>query len=170
MTNPFAIFDFPVQWDLDQKALHTRFVAASSRNHPDRHTDPLDQGDAAQRAAEINEAYQTLRDDEGRANALLEILGGPGKSEDKSLPPHLLMQMMEVREEMEEAIADDDAATVSRLAAWADEQRMRHVHRVGELLTKASRQDSTKRGPTLQEARLELNALRYFQRMLQQIP
>ncbi len=168
--NPFNLFELQAQWDIDQASLHKRFVAASAKNHPDRFTDALDQADAAAKSAEVNEAYQTLRDDESRANALWEILGGSGKGDDKSLPPNLLMEMMETREEMEEAIADDDTATLERLGTWAGQQRADHLHRVGALLNEAASHPPAERDPTLRQVRLELNALRYFQRMLQQMP
>jgi Fe-S protein assembly co-chaperone HscB len=170
MTDPFATLGVPAVFALDPAELHRRFIRASAANHPDRFTDPLEQADAAARSAEINEAYRTLGDPELRAGALLERLGGPGKGEDKSLPPDRLVEMMEVRERMEEAIADHDEAELRELALWADAQRAAHLKRIEGLFDASAKTASDQRDALLKAIRLELNALRYFQRMIEQTP
>lgn len=155
---------------LDEAELHRRFIAASAATHPDRFADPLDQADAAERSAAINEAYRVLKDPEARANVLLQRLGGSDQSQDKSLPPDLLVEMMEIRERMEEAIDAADEAQMRQLARWAHEQRAAHLARVGELFAAALQASGAARAEHLKAIRLELNALRYFQRMIEQTP
>jgi len=162
MTDPFAVFNLPHQFDIDQADLRKRFVKASAAAHPDRFTDPVEQAEAAERSSEINEAHRILKDPEARANALLALLGGPAKEDDKSLPDELLMEMMEVREKQEEAEASGDAAVLKELADWARQQRAEHLDRIAQLL----REDAS--GEDLKEARKQLNALRYFERMIEQ--
>lgn len=170
MPDPFATLGIPPRFALDDAELHRRFIQASAANHPDRFTDPLEQADAAARSATINEAYRTLKDPEPRANALLDLRGGPGKSEDKSLPPALLVEMMEVRERMEEAIQTQDEAELRELANWAREQRAEHLGRIAGLFEEAEKAPADQRVAVLKKVRLELNALRYFQRMIEQTP
>jgi len=160
MADPFAILGVKPQFDLDAEGLHARFIAAVATAHPDRFSDPVDQADAAVRTAEINEAYATLTDPERRANALLIKLGGPAKNDDKSLPPDLLMQMMEVREQSEQAIATDNRTELERLRCWARNQREEYLGRISKLF---ERRDTT-------AIRMELNALRYIEQMLKQLP
>ncbi|MEM9418314.1 MAG: Fe-S protein assembly co-chaperone HscB [Planctomycetota bacterium] len=162
MANPFETFDLTPAFDLDLEALHQRFLAASAENHPDRFTDPLDQADAAERSSEINHAYRTLTDPEARANALLAVLGGPAPEDDKSLPPTFLMEMMAVREELEDAEAANDAAALSRLRQDAQNKRQHHVDQLSTLFA-ADPVDG-------KAVRLELNAMRYIERMLEQMP
>lgn len=167
MTDPFAIFDLPRRFDLDAGQLHQRFIALTATAHPDRFTDPLRQAEAMERTAEINEAYALLNDPEQRANVLLQLLGGPAKESDKSLPPDLLMQMMAVREQMELAVANDDRPALDRLQQWAAEQRHAHLQTLHDMFSQAGEPIA----PDLaRRIRTELNAMRYIQRMLDQMP
>ena len=162
MPDPFAVFDLPPRFDVDSDELRRRYLEASAASHPDRFTDPLDQADAEERIAEVNHAYRTLADPESRAHALLHLLGvsDGGTDEKASLPPALLMELLEVREALEEAIAENNADAVKRYRADAEAQRQEHLDRLAMLFdadpvdTKAVRQ--------------ELNLLRYAQRMLEQ--
>ncbi len=167
MFDPFKTLEVPTTFDLEDAELHMKFIQASSLHHPDRHTDPVKQAEAAEKSAAINQAYAILSDPERRADALLQQLGGPAKEDDKSLPPALLMEMMEVRETLEEAIADNNKMELEKLRGWAHDQKHTHLTKIAQLFDKA--------GDVLSEAdakaiRLELNALRYIQRMLEQMP
>lgn len=168
MDDPFDVLGLDPRFELDEADLHRRFIAASAATHPDRFVDPLEQADAAERSAAVNEAYRVLRDPVARAEALLVRLGGPAKEQDKSLPPDLLMEMMEVREEMEEAIETRDRTTLDRLRTWAEEQRADRLATVSNHFARAQAADSP--AEELKRIRLELNALRYFARMLEQMP
>jgi len=167
MQDPFQTLGLPRRYDLSEADLHTKFIHLSSSTHPDRYTDPVEQADAAERAAEINQAYAILKDAEQRADALLSLLGGPGKDQDKSLPPDLLMEMMETRERMEEAITHNDQPELDKLRAWAQDQRDAHLHKVAGLFRQCAENLPEDAGKTI---RVELNSLRYIQRMLDQMP
>ncbi len=172
MPDPFKTLGLPPRFDLDQADLHARFIQASSTHHPDRHTDPVAQAEAAERSAEINQAYAVLSDPERRADALLTLLGGPAKDQDKSLPPDLLMDMMEVRENLEEAVAANNAMELEKLRGWANDQREAHLSKVADLFDNASTSppDALLPGAVAKAIRLELNTLRYIERMLEQMP
>lgn len=162
----FAILGLEPRFDLDAGELHKRFIAASAANHPDRFTDPLDQADAADRSATINAAYRTLREPEARAEALLKRLGGAAGDE-KALPPDLLMEMLEVRERHEEARAGNDMKTLDELNAWARAERAARLNKIADLFAAAPSQG--KPDPAVAKTiRMELNALKYFTRMIEQ--
>ncbi len=167
-SNPFETLGVPARFDLDEAHLHERFIAAAAATHPDRYSDPLEQADAAQRAAELNQAYETLQDPETRANALLELSGGSTQSDDKSLPSGFLMEVMEARESIEQAVDEGDTVTQAKLRDWAHQQRELHLHQIAELFRQAQDQPQEERQPVMDQIRLELNALRYFQRMIEQ--
>jgi molecular chaperone HscB len=167
MPDPFEKLGLPPRFDLDEADMHARFIHASSSTHPDRYSDPVRQAQAAERAAGVNQAYAVLKDPEKRADALLTRLGGPAKDQDKSLPPDLLMDMMETRERLEEAIASDDRAELDKLRGWAHDQREAHLKKIADLF--ADTRDGLP-ADTAKAIRLELNALRYIQRMLDQMP
>ena len=74
MQDVFQILGLPHRFDLDPAELHARFIHQSSTSHPDRHTDPIAQAQAAEQSAEVNHAYAVLSDPHRRADALLVLL------------------------------------------------------------------------------------------------
>jgi len=171
MPDPFKTLNLPARYDLDPAELHAQFIQASAQTHPDRYTDPVEQAQAAERAAEVNQAYAVLSDPERRADALLALLGGPAKEDDKSLPPDLLMDMMEVRERLEDAVASEDRDELETLRAWAMDQRDAHLKVIADTFGNSSVGcASSLPDDDAKAVRLELNTLRYIQRMLDQMP
>jgi hypothetical protein len=79
--------------------------------------------------------------------------------------------MMEKREELDEARARGDKAALLRLRQWAERERGEHFARIGELFRQVmSTNDPAARAPLLRAIRLELDGLRYIQRMIEQTP
>ena len=178
MINPYQALGLPLSFEVDLSLAHQRYIAASAANHPDRFTDPLDQADAAERSALINDAYRTLKDPASRAEALLALLGGPAKESDKSLPPDLLMEMMEAREGLDEAKDTGDQSQINKWRDWATQRHAVHLSRIAELFSQLTppgqppmpSQDisNATTQAMLKAVRTELNALRYFERMIQE--
>ncbi|MBI1337157.1 MAG: DnaJ domain-containing protein [Phycisphaera sp.] len=166
MDDPFDVLGLEPRYDLDDRAMHRRYIEQGAANHPDRFTDPLDQADAAERTARLNEAYRVLKSPELRAEALMARWGGSAKGDDKSLPPELLMEVMETRESMEEAKAGGNQKKLDEIARWARDQREEALRGVAELLTQAGPMPQADRPPLLARCRVSLNVLRYFDRMI----
>lgn len=162
--DPFAIFGLPRRFSIDEAALRQAYLKASAEQHPDRFIDPIEQADAVEAMSRLTDGYRVLSDPELRARALLSLSGLELAEDKDKLPPDLLMQVMEVREEMEDAVVSENQAELDRLRAWANEQRAMYLNKLGELLD-----DQLDAGKATQ-VRLELNALRYMQRMLDQMP
>ena len=154
--NPFALLDLPERFDLERAALQRAWLKRSAKLHPDR---AGDDPEAARRLAMVNRAKAILADPEARANALLAVLGGPAKEDDKSLPDGYLMEMFEIREEH----ASGDEETRTRIEQWGSERRGEHESRVGAMFAGLSENPSDEE---LRAIRLELNAWRYIERFL----
>lgn len=60
----------------------------------------------------MNKAYHTLKDPLARAKYLLELQGVEVGESDSLEDPALLMEVMEIREELDEATTDDQVAQV----------------------------------------------------------
>src|SRR5689334_17199145 len=117
--DPFLTLGVERRYDLDLKAAEKRHRELSRELHPDRHLqDPPDlKAQALSRAVEVNEAWRALRDPVKRAEALFTAAGlEVGETREPKPSPELLMDMMERREELEEAKAARDVARVRRLA------------------------------------------------------
>ncbi len=161
MGDPFEALGLPARFDLSVEEVAHAWRARAAGLHPDRQGGAAAgvDGEILRRSAELNEAKRALEDPERRAEALMRKLGGPSASEEKGLPEGTLVEFMGAREELEEARASGDAGGVERWRAWAEERKRGHVARVGELIERGE----------LRAARVEMNAWRYAERMLEQI-
>lgn len=162
--DPFAIFGIERRFSIDEHALRQAFFKASAKQHPDRFVDPIEQADAVEAMSKLTDSYRVLSDPELRARTLLALSGLELPEDKDRLPPDLLMEVLEVREEMEDAVSSNNVAELDRLRAWANNQREMYLNKLGKLLD-----DELDAGKASQ-VRLELNALRYMQRMLEQMP
>lgn len=164
--DPFAVFALPRSFEIDRATLQRAWLAEAARWHPDRFADPVKRREAEHHSAAINRARVILEDDEQRADALLALLGGPGRSDDKTLPDGFLAEIMQVREELQDAMASGDAQRRTEVQRWADEQRAAHRSRVAELFRRAGGRAGD---PALTDIRRELNAWRYIERLIEQL-
>lgn len=158
--DPFSVLGLPRRFDLEPGTIERAYLSRVASLHPD-----MARGDpgAAERAASLNDARATLADPHGRAEALLALLGGSDLK--KALPEGLLAEMLEARESLEAALQADDRAAVARWRAWAEARRSAHIERVRTLFGEAERG-----GPgALDGIRMELNAWRYVERMLERM-
>jgi len=71
---------------------------------------------------------------------------------------------------MEQAIAEQNTEALRDLADWARDQRTTQLAEIARQFDKASRSNAAVRDEALATVRLQLNALRYIERMLEQIP
>jgi molecular chaperone HscB len=105
MQDAFDRLGLPRRFVLDAGELERAYLAHSRAVHPDFHlagaSAELDA--SLELSAAVNEAYNTLRDPFTRAEHLLALEGGPSASEHKQLPPAFLAEMLEAREEIEQA-------------------------------------------------------------------
>lgn len=161
--DPFDLLGIPPTFEVDPSALQRAWLAGSARLHPDRFSAGSAAPDEARRLAllaALNQSKAALADPFQRGEALLARLGGPSKEADKSLPDSFLMEMLEVREQLEEAAASGDSAAIGKWEDWAAEQRRDAIQRVAGLFKDGA----------LTELRRELNAWRYIERMIEQLP
>jgi len=112
----FVLFGVPERFRQDRAVLDARWKVLQREAHPDRFTV---QGAAAQRAAmqwsvRINEAYQRLKDPLRRAAYLCELRGAPIDAENNTaMPAQFLVQQMEWREALEDALGTAEIEAVA---------------------------------------------------------
>ncbi len=106
MQSYFNILGLPESFTLDDKALEQAYFAAQRATHPDR---VIHKSEDARIAAFhlsqlVNEAYEQLKNPLHRAEHILALHGVVVNGEESNdVPPALLMEMMELRERLEEA-------------------------------------------------------------------
>lgn len=108
--NHFELFGLPVQFDIDLPTIGDRYRDLQRATHPDQFVAGTDQEQrlAVQQAAQVNDAYQTLKSPLKRAQYLLELNGAPLDDTDTQMDMMFLMQQMEMREELENIPSSDD--------------------------------------------------------------
>lgn len=169
MGDAFDVLGIAVGFRAESRDVERAYVARAVEAHPDL---VGSDDESARRMAELNEAKGTLLDPERRAIALLARLGGAPAEADRSLPDGFLMEMMDVRERMEEEWGSGDApsrsASAQRWEAWGRVRREETMSRVAELFDAAARASEGERQSVLGAIRTQLNAWRYLERMLEQ--
>ncbi|MFA0080089.1 co-chaperone HscB [Vibrio artabrorum] len=106
--NHFELFGLPLQFQLDGSLLSSQFRDLQRQFHPDKFATASERDRllAVQKAAQINDAYQVLKNPLSRAEYLLVQHGEDIRGEQQTLQdPMFLMEQMELREELE-GIAD----------------------------------------------------------------
>ena len=134
----FELFAVPPRFAQDAAQLDARWKELQRQVHPDKFAA---QGAAAQRvamqwSARINEAYRRLKDPLKRAAYLCELNGAPIDAESNTaMPAEFLMQQMELREAVDDAVdasAMDEigrqSATLKREMLLKLEQQMDAQH------------------------------------------
>jgi len=101
----FSLLSMPRQYDLSLVVLEKRYKNLHKKVHPDKFSDNGEEANLSQSyAAEVNEAYETLKDPLKRSIYMLGLSGMEfGKEGDIISDPAVLMATMETRMELEEA-------------------------------------------------------------------
>jgi molecular chaperone HscB len=100
--NYFELFGLEPGFELDLENISARYRDLQRAVHPDKFANASDQERrlSVQQAAQINEAYQTLKSPLTRARYLLELQGVDLDDTDTSMDPMFLMEQMELRESL----------------------------------------------------------------------
>jgi molecular chaperone HscB len=109
--NYFELFGLPVTFDLDAADLAARYRELQRRFHPDRFASASEPERrlSLQLTAQVNAAFQTLKDPVARARYLLGLQGvDTGEDTDTAMDTAFLMEQMELRESLDEARAEAD--------------------------------------------------------------
>lgn len=107
--NYFELFGLPTQFQLDGGLLSSQFRELQKRCHPDNFAtaSERDRLMAVQKAAQINDAQQVLKNPISRAEYLLSLNQVELAGEQQTLQdPLFLMEQMELREELEQLAQD----------------------------------------------------------------
>jgi molecular chaperone HscB len=139
---------------VDLKQLRNEFLKLQASAHPDRHP-PERKAAAEALSARINEAYKTLQSPLSRAQYLLSLRGDDSATNDAAKlgeaadDQTLLMEVLELREQIEEAETEEDI----RIIKQENDDRIRESVKV---LEEAFRNDQ------MEEAAREAVRLRYW--------
>jgi Fe-S protein assembly co-chaperone HscB len=119
-TDYFHLFSLPPQhYIIDKSQLRFKFLQWQGLVHPDRLPQVKDSKARRQQedwanmwSSMVNEGYKTLSDDRLRGEYMLGKKGVAIEEEDKMEDPELLMEIMEVRESLEDANTQEEVDTI----------------------------------------------------------
>lgn len=137
MQNHFDLFHLPATFALDMGALDAAYRDVQGQVHPDRFVNATgaDKRVAMQWATRANEAYQTLRNPQKRAQYLCELNGVDLKMESNTaMPMEFLVQQMEWREALGDARAASDLAALASLVEQLEQVRQSRLIHIGQQL------------------------------------
>ena len=164
--NYFGLFGLPQTYAIDPQELGRRYLAISRNIHPDKFVtaDAPMQAFALRASSAVNRAYAVLNDPRHRAEYLLETADGPSAAQDKRVPADFLSRVMMLREEINDAKAGDDLATLDRLRSSLVQERGERETRIGRLCAALPGGSPD----TRDELRQHLNATKYLDNLLAQ--
>jgi molecular chaperone HscB len=160
----YTLLGLSRSFTLDRALLDAAWKTLQAQVHPDRFAAD---GAAAQRVAmqwavRVNEAHQRLKDPLKRAAYLCQLAGVSVQAENNTaMPGAFLMQQMQWREALEEAVT---LADVEALAAEVSGQRKVRLARVASLLDVAAPEAAA-----VQQAAQEVRALMFIDRLTEDI-
>src|SRR3954464_4995409 len=137
MQNHFELFHLPARFAIDMAALDAAYRDVQGQVHPDRFVNATDAEKrvAMQWATRANEAYQTLKNPQKRAQYLCELNGVDLQTDSNTaMPMEFLMQQMEWREALGEARAAKDSEALDALDEQLKRERKARLQQVGKLL------------------------------------
>ena len=118
--NLFSTFDLLPAFAVDPAQLASRYRDLQAAVHPDRFVNATDAEKrvAMERAAQVNEAFTTLKDPVRRAMHLLSLINIDGMDEkDTSMPFDFLAEQIEWREALADAKLKEDAERLNEMAS-----------------------------------------------------
>ncbi len=118
--NFFALFEQPVQFEINQSSLEQRLRLLQKRFHPDNvaknQTDMVQaQLQSEKASALINQAYQTLSAPDSRAGYLLDMADQAQNIEHSIADLDFLEDAMQMRMDLDDAIEDKDLSALQQL-------------------------------------------------------
>ncbi|MGA3266632.1 MAG: hypothetical protein ABSE16_07410 [Verrucomicrobiota bacterium] len=138
MTDYFALLDEPRRPWLEADALKRKFLSLSAALHPDRvhRAGEAEKNDASRRYAELNAAYQCLREPKTRLRHLLELELGARPKDLQPIPAALADLFAEVAatcRETDGCLAEKARTTSPLLQVQIFQQGQQGIERLKEL-------------------------------------
>jgi molecular chaperone HscB len=135
MENHFELFGLKPSYALAADELERAYREIQARIHPDRfaHAGAAERRASMQWTTRVNEAYRTLRSPVQRAKYLLELHGVDVAFEtNTAMPAKFLARQMELREQVEDAVASRNARSLERIHEGLAREKEELHARIGE--------------------------------------
>lgn len=156
-SDPFKVLGLEPSFDIDSSRLRAVWLRRAAQEHPDA-------SGSMGASADLNSAYKVLSEPVSRAEALLGLRSAP-EVDPKRLPDGFLLVMMELRERADDARGD--SAALAALRAEAEEGRRAALAAISQAFRDCALPRMSCEAAQL--VRIQINVLRSFERMLEQL-
>jgi molecular chaperone HscB len=115
--NHFELFEIPVSLQPDTQRLKQKFYALSRKYHPDFYTreNEFEQAEALEKSSQVNKAFKVFQNRDETIKYVLQLKGLLEEEEKYSLPPHFLVEVMELNEQLMDAKMEGDAPATDKI-------------------------------------------------------
>lgn len=154
-SNYFELFNLPISFDLDLSELNARYRKLQQTVHPDNYANASERERrlAVQKAAQVNEAFQTLKNPLKRAHYFLELHQALPELENQQMQDSaFLMEQMELRETLA------DITTLDHLNDFLAQLTQSQQHLLATLSQRFKMQDYA-------GAYHSMNQLKFFEKL-----
>lgn len=171
MPDYFERLGLPRRFSVDPATIEREYLARSREVHPDFHRlgSSAEQQASLELSAALNEAYVTIKDPFRRADYLLGLLGGPSAQQEKDLDQTFLLEMMDLRERIDEAKAGgEDLSDENLFETELVERENDHLAWIAGEFDRLDKSpaDDPNRADHLINIRRSLNAMKTIQSLL----
>ncbi len=172
--NHFEVLGIPRRLVADTDEVTRRYYEMSRIYHPDRHQDApvAERIQAINRTANVNKAYQVLRDPFERGKWWLEYQGEELGRENNQVPGELMILVLEIQELLEQARsrADSDVANhVEEHRADVESERDARLERLQDNFARWDNRGLKESPELLVELKQLLSELSYLRTLLRDI-
>lgn len=163
MNNFFELFGLEEKFWPDEEKLTQVFYEKIRLTHPDHQAGDLPaQADAIKETAQINEGFNVLKSFEKRVLYILVSKGKWNEGEKHTLPPDFLMDMLDLNDEISEAVTNGDEKAKEHIMEELNE-------RAGDIMVTLNLQtrkyDETPEDDLLEEVKEQYQKLQYLKRL-----
>lgn len=136
LENYFKLLGLPIDYHVDLQQLNNNYLEVQRTVHPDNfaNSSDLERRLSVQKAAQINDALQTLKNPLKRAIYMLSLSGVELKDNETAMDPEFLMQQMELREQLSGIKQQSDPfAALDKMLAEVDNTLKSFQQLLGDL-------------------------------------
>ncbi|CAN0879296.1 Iron-sulfur cluster co-chaperone protein HscB homolog [Linum grandiflorum] len=118
--NYFRLFGLEKKYEIEDGNLHDKYKDWQKKLHPDLvHSKSEERDFAREQSARVGDAYRTLANPRVRAMYILKLAGVDVNEEETISDPELLLEIMEIREAVEDA---PDATALNKIQSQLEEK------------------------------------------------
>jgi molecular chaperone HscB len=169
--NYFQLLGLPVDFEIDRDVLTNNYRDLQRQFHPDKfaNSSAMEKRLSVQNSAQINDAFQTLKNPLKRAIYQLSVLGLELKDNETTMDPLFLMQQMELREQLEQIEQQSDPySALEKMQAGVLEKFNLHIKELTSLFALAEKQNDSADKEILEEIRNIILKMQFLNKLQQE--